>query len=140
MTSIMTAQPLWTPSDGRRAAANLRRFEAFLAGRVGAAPKGFRQVQAFSLAQPENFWDAVWEFCKVKASAKGKRVIAHPGRMPHAGFFPDAALNYAENVLSSRTIRRRLSSAPRTAPGLNSPGGSSMPRSRSSNRHSPTSA
>ena len=96
----MTASPLWTPSDDRRAGANLRRFEAFLAGRAGAAaPKGFRAVQAYALAQPEHFWDAVWEFCKVKASAKGKRVIAHPGRMPHAGFFPEALLNYAENIL-----------------------------------------
>ena len=56
-------------------------------------------MQAFSLSHPDRFWDAVWDFCKVKASAKGKTVIAHPGRMPHAGFFPGASLNYAENIL-----------------------------------------
>jgi acetoacetyl-CoA synthetase len=95
----MTAQALWTPSPARRAAANLRAFEAFLRGRHGVALNGFREVQAYALREPEAFWNGVWDFYKVRASAKGKTVMAHPGRMPHAGFFPEASLNYAENVL-----------------------------------------
>jgi acetoacetyl-CoA synthetase len=98
----MTMKPLWTPSPARRSAANLRHLEAFIKGRHGVSLPGFRAVQEFSLAQPEAFWDAIWDFCKVKASAKGKTVMAHPGRMPHAGFFPEARLNYAENVLLKR--------------------------------------
>ena len=95
----MTNEPLWTPTSARRATANLRAFEAFVRGRHGVAPEGFRAVQAWSLQDAPAFWDAVWDFCKVRASAKGDIVIAHPGRMPHAGFFPEARLNYAENIL-----------------------------------------
>ncbi len=94
-----SAQPLWSPSPARKAAANLRRFEAFVNSRHGLALSGFRAVQDFSLAKPAEFWNAVWDFCAVRASAKGGTVIAHPGRMPHAGFFPEAQLNYAENIL-----------------------------------------
>jgi acetoacetyl-CoA synthetase len=99
MTDQMTNRPLWTPSPARRAAANLRAFEAFVKGRTGVSLSGFREVQAWSLSAAPAFWEAVWDFCKVKASAKGKTVIAHPARMPHAGFFPEARLNYAENIL-----------------------------------------
>ena len=95
----MTDQPLWTPSPARRASANLRAFEAFVKGRSGVPLSGFREVQAWSLSAAPAFWDAVWDFCKVRASVKGRTVIAHPGRMPHAGFFPEARLNYAENIL-----------------------------------------
>ncbi len=95
----MSQIPLWSPSSVRRASANLRRFEAFLKGRHGVELAGFRAVQDYSLRHAPEFWDAVWDFCQVKASAKGKTVIAHPSRMPHAGFFPEARLNYAENVL-----------------------------------------
>jgi len=93
------AQPLWTPSAARKAGANLRRFEAFVNHRHNLALGGFRSVQDFSLTRQEDFWRAVWDFCQVKASATGDVVIAHPGRMPHAGFFPGARLNYAENML-----------------------------------------
>jgi acetoacetyl-CoA synthetase len=95
----MTSGPLWTPSLARKANANLRRFEDFLRGRHGVNLSGFRAVQDYSLKNAAQFWEAVWDFCRVKSSVKGKTIIAHPGRMPHAGFFPEARLNYAENVL-----------------------------------------
>ncbi|MFO1033558.1 MAG: AMP-binding protein, partial [Hyphomicrobiales bacterium] len=96
----MTETPLWQPSPARKAKANLRRFEAFLRTTRGKALTGFREVQAFSLAEPQAFWGAVWDFCGVTASARGEVVMAKPRKMPGAGFFPEARLNYAENMLA----------------------------------------
>ena len=42
---------------------------------------------------------ALWDFAKVKASQRGEPVIVDADKMPGAKFFPDARLNYAENLL-----------------------------------------
>ena len=89
----MTERPLWTPGAARIAASNLSRF---------MAPLGFRnfdEVLAFSVDRPEAFWPALWDFCAVKAETRGERVLVDDNRMPGAKFFPDARLNYAENLL-----------------------------------------
>ncbi len=90
---MMTDRPLWTPRPERIAASNLHRF---------MAPLGFTtfaEVKRFSVDQPEAFWSAVWDFCGVRASYRGERVLVDGDRMPGAKFFPDARLNYAENLL-----------------------------------------
>jgi acetoacetyl-CoA synthetase len=91
----MSQYPLWTPSAERAAASNLRRFVAAL----GLPLESFADIHRFSVEQPEAFWSGVWDFCKVKASARGSRVLVDGDRMPGGRFFPDARLNYAENLL-----------------------------------------
>ena len=53
----------------------------------------------FSIEQPEAFWSAVWEFGEVRASVRGERVTAGWPAMPGTRWFPDARLNFAENLL-----------------------------------------
>ncbi|MCW5605976.1 MAG: AMP-binding protein, partial [Burkholderiales bacterium] len=53
----------------------------------------------WSIDRPAEFWRAVWDFCGVRANRRGDRVLEHPERMPGARWFPDARLNYAENLL-----------------------------------------
>ncbi|MCA3572412.1 MAG: acetoacetate--CoA ligase [Aestuariivirga sp.] len=89
----MTERPLWTPDPAAAASSNLQRF---------MAPRGFRsfeEVLRFSIERPEAFWSAVWDFCEVTAKTRGARVLVDGDRMPGAKFFPDARLNYAENLL-----------------------------------------
>jgi len=81
--------PLWTPSPERIAAANLTRFGK------GAA---YRDLYDWSVAEPAAFWNAMWDFGGI-VGHKGARVVSHLDRMPGATFFPDARLNFAENVL-----------------------------------------
>lgn len=89
----MTERPLWTPAPERMAASNLARF---------MAPLGFttfEQVLRHSVEKPEAFWSRLWDFCEVKAETRGSRVLVDGTKMPGAKFFPDARLNYAENML-----------------------------------------
>ncbi|MDJ0684329.1 MAG: acetoacetate--CoA ligase [Alphaproteobacteria bacterium] len=92
-------QPLWTPSADRIAEANITRFRAFLGERTGATQADYKALHAFSIAEPERFWDAFWDFAEIKAETKGARVLIDGDKMPGAQFFPDARLNFAENLL-----------------------------------------
>jgi acetoacetyl-CoA synthetase len=61
----------------------------------------YEQLYAFSIARPLDFWAAVWDFCGIIGD-RGERVAIDMDRMPGAHFFPDARLNFAENVLRQR--------------------------------------
>ena len=95
----MTARPLWTPDENRMAQSNLRRFADGLNGRFGLALQTYDDIHGFSVSQPENFWGALWDFCAVKAETRGTRALADGGKMPGGRFYPEARLNYAENLL-----------------------------------------
>src|SRR5262245_54174695 len=98
--SMSQTEPLWTPSQERKAGANLAAFSAYLvkAGLSGSL-ETYKDLHRFSIDHPEKFWGAMWDFGKVKASRRGDVVLADKDKMPGARFFPDARLNYAENLL-----------------------------------------
>jgi acetoacetyl-CoA synthetase len=50
------------------------------------------------VADRERFWDLVWDFGGV-VGEKGKRALVDADKMPGARFFPDARLNFTENLL-----------------------------------------
>ena len=100
------AEPLWRPNEDRTAAAHMRGFMRLAASRSGQSFNDFDALHAWSVAQPETYWDALWDFADVVAETKGERIIADKDKLPGASFFPDAKLNYAENLL------RRTGGAP----------------------------
>ena len=93
----MTA-PLWSPPPGRIAAANLTRFREDLAEQSGVRLPDYQSLHRFSIDRPDEFWSTVWDFTGIVGS-KGARTVAGFERMPGARFFPDALLNFAENLL-----------------------------------------
>src|SRR5512134_3322389 len=95
-------QPLWRPSPDRIAAANLTAFMEAGRGRWGVAVPDYPALHRWSVERPEQFWVSVWDFCGVIAGTRGDTVLEHPGEMPGARFFPDARLNFAENLLRRR--------------------------------------
>jgi len=95
----MTAQPLWSPSPERIAASNMAAFMKFVNGRHGTKHQDFASLHQWSVDRMEDFWVAVWDFCGVIAETRGETVIADKARMPGARFFPEAKLNFAENLL-----------------------------------------
>ena len=58
----------------------------------------YRELHAWSVAEPALFWDLIWDFCGV-IGVKGERRLIDGDKMPGASFFPDARLNFAENLL-----------------------------------------
>jgi len=96
------AEPLWRPSPERIEAAEITRFTAFVneAWKVGASD--YQSLHRWSVDRPEQFWDALWGFAEIIADTKGDVVLEDPQRMPGARWFPQAWLNYAENLLRRR--------------------------------------
>jgi acetoacetyl-CoA synthetase len=94
--------PLWRPSEERVAAANLTRFTHFVNDRYAVGANDYAALWRWSTVQREQFWTAVWDFCHIRASARGERVLVDGDRMPGARWFPDARLNFAENLLRRR--------------------------------------
>ena len=95
----MPDQPLWTPSEKRKSSSNLRRFMDELEGSCDTELQSYADILKFSTENPEAFWSTLWDFCGVKAQTQGKRVLIDGDKMPGGRFFPDAKLNYAENLL-----------------------------------------
>ncbi|MCB1958386.1 MAG: AMP-binding protein, partial [Rhodocyclaceae bacterium] len=93
--------PLWQPSAERVADATLTRFMQAVAARWGIGVGDFDALHAWSVASPERFWDQMWDFGGV-IGEKGGTVLADGHRMPGARWFPEARLNFAQNLLRLR--------------------------------------
>ena len=118
-----TAGPLWTPSAERIVGAVVSRFIARVNSRHKAGARSFPSLYAWSIAHPETFWDEVWDFTGIIGDKGSDRVLVDGDRMPGASFFPDAKVNFAENLLRRRDdadamvfwgedkVRRRMSFA-----------------------------
>jgi acetoacetyl-CoA synthetase len=99
--------PLWAPSADRVAGARLTRFTRDLEARWQIRLPDYDSLHRFSIERAADFWATVWDFGQV-VGARGGRIVEHPDRMPGARFFPDAQLNFAENLLRRRDDRPAL--------------------------------
>jgi acetoacetyl-CoA synthetase len=95
-------RPLWMPSPAQVEDSNTTAFMRLVNERHGAQLNDYFSLHAWSVANIEKFWVAVWDFCGVIAEARGARVLADGDRMPGARFFPDARLNFAQNLMRRR--------------------------------------
>ncbi len=94
----MTETPLWTPSAEAVRNAPMTQFMQEANRRFGLKLAGYDDLHAWSVDRREDFWTLVWDFCGV-VGERGGRVLADGDRMPGAAFFPDATINFAENLL-----------------------------------------
>ncbi|UTW11669.1 acetoacetate--CoA ligase [Marinobacterium rhizophilum] len=93
---------LWQPDGARIEGSNLYRFMQQAEEQAGVAFDSYDALHRWSVEQPEAFWSLLWDFAEVRASKRGERVLLDGDRMPGARWFPDARLNYAENLLCNR--------------------------------------
>ncbi|MEJ2400047.1 MAG: acetoacetate--CoA ligase [Xanthomonadales bacterium] len=101
------SEPIWSPGPVRRQTANVRRFIELLRREVDPGIRDYADLHRFSLAHPRAFWRAVWDFCGV-VGAPGARVVDGFDAFPGARWFPDARLNFAENLLRHRDEQAAL--------------------------------
>jgi acetoacetyl-CoA synthetase len=89
---------LWTPGPGWVAGANVTAFMSWLARERDRQFEGYHDLWRWSVTDLDGFWQAVWDYSGVTASAPPERVLGRR-EMPGADWFPGARLNYAEQVL-----------------------------------------
>jgi len=107
---------MWRPSAARVADANLTRFIRDVNARNGLSIQDYAQLYTWSVEQPAQFWTEMARFANVRADWGSGPVIAAGAdagrtagapdaegqlgaRMFGAHFFPNARLNFAENLL-----------------------------------------
>ncbi|MEK9655916.1 MAG: acetyl-coenzyme A synthetase N-terminal domain-containing protein, partial [Halieaceae bacterium] len=94
-----TKTALWVPSAEQIASAQLTAFIQSVKAAAGFDAGGdYFALHQWSVDEPAAFWRAVWEFTGVQGVA-GDTVCTDPARLPGCQWFPDASLNYAENLL-----------------------------------------
>jgi len=116
---------LWTPSQTRVDAAAITAFAHDVARTHGADVVDYHALWRWSVDQKAAFWRALWDFTGV-VGTPGARTLEDADRMPGARWFPDARLNFAQNLLERKAandtsdalvfwgedkVRRRLSHA-----------------------------
>ncbi len=131
--------PLWTPTPDRIAAAPMTAFMVEASARAGAAFSSYAELHRWSVDDREAFWSLLWDFCGV-VGEKGERVLVDGDRMPGAAFFPDARLNFAENLLRKRGAGDAIVFRARTRSSAACPGTSSTRWSRACSSSSSRSA
>ncbi|MDD5579643.1 MAG: acetoacetate--CoA ligase [Methylobacter sp.] len=96
---------LWQPSAERQENANINRFMKLVREKFGVDVTGYPDLYQWSVETPAAFWNLMWDFADIKAAQKGEVVLSHENKMPGALWFPDARLNYAENLLNPHEKR-----------------------------------
>ncbi|NVK19747.1 MAG: acetoacetate--CoA ligase [Methylocystaceae bacterium] len=91
---------LWTPSPERIANSNIAAFIKAVNEAYGLDVQDYNGLYEFSISEIEKFWSLLKDFAGLKAQTWGERVLIDGDKMPGAKFYPDAKLNFAENLLS----------------------------------------
>ncbi|RWX77056.1 acetoacetate--CoA ligase [Neorhizobium lilium] len=91
-------QPLWIPSGEASRRTPLYQFMGWCAERYGKSFSGYDAFYEWSIAERADFWSGIWAFCGVKGE-RGVPALVNGEDMLGARFFPDATLNFAENLL-----------------------------------------
>ena len=98
---MTTNAPLWQPSPARIAAANITEFARRVANETGKSFPDYASLWRWSNDERETFWRAMWDYAGV-IGERGERTLVDGHKMPGARWFPDARLNFAENLLALR--------------------------------------
>ena len=96
------AAPLWTPSPERVTDSNLTEFMRSMNSHFDAPIDDYETFWRWSLDNPDLFWNGVATHTTIMADDWGDVVLADADKMPGAVFYPDGALNFAQNLLRHR--------------------------------------
>ena len=96
------SEPLWIPSDDRIARSNISAFTRSAAERFDLTLNAYADLHRWSIEHAQEFWTLLWDFAEVIAETRGDTIVTDYLKMPGATWFPDARLNFAENLLRRR--------------------------------------
>jgi acetoacetyl-CoA synthetase len=95
---------LWQPGPEEIERARITGYRRWLASDRGVAlagdtgPGAYRELHAWSVAEPAAFWGSLWDYFEVLGE-RGTGPVLTGGPMPDVSWFPGATLNYAQNAL-----------------------------------------
>ena len=99
------SEKLWSPTHETVRSSLLSQFTNEVADQGAGSFDDYDALHQWSVENPADFWAAYWDFAELKASQKGDIAVKDLDRFPGASWFPEAKLNYAENLLSNRSSK-----------------------------------
>ena len=97
MTYEIAETPLWRPNPATVGDTRMAQY-------LQAMGRGdYAATWQWSVEQPADFWSSVWDFCGAigeKFGEKGQEILVDRDKMPGARWFPQARVNFAENLLA----------------------------------------
>jgi acetoacetyl-CoA synthetase len=94
-------KPIWAPSQARIQSTKLSEFIAYVAAHWDVDVSTYDELYRFSVTRLDAFWDAVWTFLGVIGD-KGDTILVKEQPIKDTKWFPQARLNFAENLLKRR--------------------------------------
>jgi len=99
---------LWEPSGEKKKNTNMFKFIRFINEKGVKNISDYNELYNWSINNPADFWVSVWEFCGIKASRMYDNIVVKQEDMIESQWFPEARLNFAENLLRYRDDRKAL--------------------------------
>jgi acetoacetyl-CoA synthetase len=90
------------PSEERKRQANITRFMDKVNTQYKLKLRSYPELYQWSVENIPDFWAAVWDFAEIRASNHYEQIIDDLKKFPGAKWFPEARLNFAENLLRYR--------------------------------------
>src|SRR5262245_33427072 len=94
-----TPKILWQPDARAVEEAQVTQFARQVIRKRRLDVNTYPDFYRWTVENPEEFWVDVWDFCGVIASKRGATVLVDGDKMPGAKWFPEARLNFAENLM-----------------------------------------
>ena len=101
----MSDAPLWSPTNEQLEATQLHGFAQAIAEKYQLEINEYHDLWSWSVTHPDLFWSEVWSYAGVVGD-KGEAVLQDADKMPGAKWFPEARLNFAENLLQYASSHR----------------------------------
>jgi acetoacetyl-CoA synthetase len=90
---------LWEPTERAIEEAQVTQFARQVIRKRKLDFNTYPDFHRWTVEQPEEFWSDLWDWAGIIASRKGSTVVVDGNKMPGAKWFPEARLNFAENLL-----------------------------------------
>ena len=90
---------LWKINKEKLNETNLAKYSDFIKKKYNmVSGNDFNKIWKWSIDNPKIFWKSIWDFTKVRGKL-GSNLFKESNIFLKNRFFPDAELNYAENLL-----------------------------------------
>jgi len=99
-------EPIWQPTAAQIERSNLSIFVRYVNKSNHLNLANASELYQWSIKQPETFWSSLWDESDVIAQQKGGKVLIDAEKMPGAQWFPEAKLNFAENLIHTQNDKQ----------------------------------
>ena len=98
--------PLWTPKTPDKSA--MAAFMRDVNSKFNTQITDYHQLWEWSVENHEDFWNHWWNYVNPIASKQPNRTLINSDLFERSRWFPDAELNFAENLLRFRDNKKAI--------------------------------